>query len=61
MWHSARRRVILGIVSGNLILWVAHFLAVMVIAGTAFAQNGASSKWDERETKLANEYLSLLV
>ena len=42
-------------------LWVALFLAVMVIADSALAQTGAPSKWDTRETKLANEYLSLLV
>ena len=42
-------------------LRVALVLAVMVIADSALAQTGPTAKWDARETKLANEYLSLLV
>lgn len=62
VWQFLRRRVILGPVSGNMRLRVAHGLAVMFIAAAAFAQDSKpAAKWDARETKLANEYLSLLV
>lgn len=40
---------------------VALLLAAVAVAASAFAQTSTPSKWDERETRLANEYLSLLV
>lgn len=44
-----------------MMLRVARFSAVMIIAASTFAEEKNTGKWDERETRLANEYLSLLV
>lgn len=42
-------------------VWCLRFIAAALVVGRVTAQDKATSQWDARETKLANEYLALLV